>query len=325
MMAMRRIVYDNDFPAADLEDKVPPRWQPGSGWKNIDNHGFRSHRVKNDGWLNYQNIIVSRKQGEFPAKVDVEPQRIDDFLDYNATNPEAGSGGHWVGDLMLECKLTVQEPTGEFALRLNRGNYQYQARWDLSSGTCKLLRREHGDAKGWVQLAAQPTSVKQSGSYQLRFANFDSRLTVWVDGSLPFGPGFDYTPPELPTADEIKAAEAKELDDVGLRNRLGMRCGEREWDKTEPASIGVKEAILDVHHIKLWRDIYYDPAGHNGKVEGDPPNFLTMYVQPKHYLVLGDNCQSSADSRMWGLVPERLLLGRALAIYFPFDRAGAIR
>jgi signal peptidase I len=51
----------------------------------------------------------------------------------------------------------------------------------------------------------------------------------------------------------------------------------------------------------------------------------TMYVQPGHYLCLGDNSQQSSDSRDWGLVPQRLMLGRALAIYYPLDRIGPIR
>ena len=53
--------------------------------------------------------------------------------------------------------------------------------------------------------------------------------------------------------------------------------------------------------------------------------YKTLYVQPGHYLCLGDNSQASSDSRDWGLVPERLMLGRALLVYYPFQRAGAIR
>jgi signal peptidase I len=44
-----------------------------------------------------------------------------------------------------------------------------------------------------------------------------------------------------------------------------------------------------------------------------------MYVQPSHYLCLGDNSPESSDGRYWGLVPQRLLLGRALMVYYPFN------
>jgi signal peptidase I len=33
---------------------------------------------------------------------------------------------------------------------------------------------------------------------------------------------------------------------------------------------------------------------------------------------MGDNSPHSSDGRCWGLVPERLMLGRALVVYYPF-------
>jgi len=38
------------------------------------------------------------------------------------------------------------------------------------------------------------TSLKRKGTYHVRFANFDERLTVWVDRKLPFGDGVVYDP-----------------------------------------------------------------------------------------------------------------------------------
>ena len=45
----------------------------------------------------------------------------------------------------------------------------------------------------------------------------------------------------------------------------------------------------------------------------------TLYVQPDHYLCLGDNSPESSDGRTWGLVSRRLLLGRAMLVYYPFS------
>lgn len=42
-----------------------------------------------------------------------------------------------------------------------------------------------------------------------------------------------------------------------------------------------------------------------------------------HYFAMGDNSPNSADSRMWGFVPQTELVGRAIFIYYPFsDRWG---
>jgi signal peptidase I len=40
---------------------------------------------------------------------------------------------------------------------------------------------------------------------------------------------------------------------------------------------------------------------------------------------MGDNSSQSSDGRMWGLVPERLMLGRAVFIFWPVERIGFIK
>ena len=98
-----------------------------------------------------------------------------------------------------------------------------------------------------------------------------------------------------------------------------------------------------MYSLRLWRDAYYTTARDqrrrprinrgDDRPAADPNGWSklgrcprkTMYVQPGHYLCLGDNSPQSSDGRLWGLVPERLLLGKALDVYYPFDRFGRIR
>jgi signal peptidase I len=45
-------------------------------------------------------------------------------------------------------------------------------------------------------------------------------------------------------------------------------------------------------------------------------------VPPDQYLMLGDNRASSCDSRRWGTVPRKNLIGPVFAIYWPPGRIG---
>jgi len=47
-------------------------------------------------------------------------------------------------------------------------------------------------------------------------------------------------------------------------------------------------------------------------------------VEPDHYYVLGDHRNASNDSRTWGTVPRRHIYGKAVFVYWPLDKFGAL-
>ncbi|MCX5716164.1 MAG: signal peptidase I [Candidatus Omnitrophica bacterium] len=67
------------------------------------------------------------------------------------------------------------------------------------------------------------------------------------------------------------------------------------------------------------RDVYYYNRGDSGK-EGQK-----IAVPKNSYYVLGDNSGSSRDSRYWGFVPKKYLLGKAFLIYWPPNRIKIIK
>ena len=64
---------------------------------------------------------------------------------------------------------------------------------------------------------------------------------------------------------------------------------------------------------------------------GFPAQYLTtpterFTVPPHSYFALGDNSYNSSDSRYWGIVPEKNVIGRGFVVYWPFSsRWGFIR
>ena len=57
---------------------------------------------------------------------------------------------------------------------------------------------------------------------------------------------------------------------------------------------------------------------------GDRSTYPPMKVPPNHYYVLGDHRNTSNDSRTWGTVDQRFIIGKAVFSYWPLERFGLL-
>ena len=77
-------------------------------------------------------------------------------------------------------------------------------------------------------------------------------------------------------------------------------------------------------YIDSYRDNF--PGDPNTRVESGAYEMLTknvvngeIVVPPDHYFALGDNRDSSLDSRYWGFVPRGNIIGKPLIVYWSYD------
>ena len=83
---------------------------------------------------------------------------------------------------------------------------------------------------------------------------------------------------------------------------------------------GQNVRIVNAEHPKGFtlEEPYLDPANLTGV------NELTMQLGPDEFFVLGDNRRVSADSRIWGSLPRKDIVGRVFLRLYPLNKLGIL-
>jgi signal peptidase I len=88
------------------------------------------------------------------------------------------------------------------------------------------------------------------------------------------------------------------------------------------AGPGDRISILDGHVVRNGvqeKDSYTTPCGVG---VGSCDFRKTIVIPPGDYFMMGDNRGESDDSRFWGPVPNKWIIGVAFFTYWPLDRIG---
>jgi signal peptidase I len=355
----------------------PLRWQPqgdAGGWQvDAEAEGLTvRERYKVDApagettWLRYRHLIpsyddwrqvedytIASKNGPpdtQPPGTLAQPQLITDFTAYNTRVSDANVradrdldvdpsklGLHWVGELMVEADVDVEQPKGELILDLVEAGKHFTATIDLATGRAVL------GAEGLTGFApAADTAVKKPGTYRVAFSNIDDQLRLWVNGSLV----------------DFDASTEYDAEKIwGSRENIIPQTSDADPGELAPIGIGARGTKLEVTRLQVWRDLYYvadrwdlmrpyEPVTDfehpfDPKLSKLPfePSLWPRYSERKHvefplnqdqFFVMGDNSPESSDARLWlnggpesggrpgGAYLERqLLIGKALCVYWP--------
>jgi len=119
--------------------------------------------------------------------------------------------------------------------------------------------------------------------------------------------------PEDRTKNLVKRLVGLPGDTLAMRDgvliRNGQRVDEPYVSRTDPGPDPSSEQLSS-----LIRPAAASVGGDNTSRN----NWGPLVVPPEKYFVLGDNRDNSLDSRYWGFVPDSLLTGQPLVIYYSF-------
>jgi signal peptidase I len=105
---------------------------------------------------------------------------------------------------------------------------------------------------------------------------------------------------------DIVTFRAPDSRDVLIKRVVGLPG---EWVWIWGSHVFVNGGHLEEPYLGEWRGQFEAP----------------IWVPDNSIYVMGDNRDESEDSRVWGPIRVSSVRGRAIAVFFPFNRAGRIR
>lgn len=295
----------------------------GAGWKGLDERTYRS-------------------DGPQPAPLSWDTQRwpINDWVNYNDSSlgdPRPGGGMYQkerfpVGDLRVRAGVQPEGDGLSSMITLKAMQHEFQG--VLEGVTAKIRMRpveKNGVEAAWTDLDSGSFSGFKAGRVtNVELWHVDQSVQLWIDGELVLKHDYDWGASERLLHATGVAGDAHQNDGMDDEQWLA------EAVNYQAGAPGIRwtfaGAGVTLQRVGLDRDVFYEPALYgNGAALATHPDHLAS-LNADQFFCCGDNSPSSADGRLWsgvdpwvadqidatrGVVPRRLMLGKAFYVYFP--------
>ena len=157
-------------------------------------------------------------------------------------------------------------------------------------------------------------------SYGLRLPVFNK--LIFETGSPQRGDVFVFHYPKDPSIDYIKRVIGLPGDNIKYENK-----------KLFVNDVSVSQTYTSIYKYSLKQDLevsakeFVEDHGdfsHSILIHDIPSESVEFVVPDGHYFAMGDNRDNSSDSRVWGFVPDELLVGKAFVIWLNFSEPNRI-
>jgi signal peptidase I len=121
-----------------------------------------------------------------------------------------------------------------------------------------------------------------------------------------------FFPPHMNDTYFIKRVVGMPGDTVSYRNKQLYINGE-QIERNPVSQVAGQNSLPRIELETLGEE------EHLMQVDTRPARDFSVVVKPGHYFMMGDNRDNSSDSRVWGQVPEKDIVGKAFAIWMHWD------
>lgn len=126
-----------------------------------------------------------------------------------------------------------------------------------------------------------------------------------------------FDPPHEKDMKLVKRLMGLPGDTVEMRDKVFFVNGE---PLDEPYARHTLDRDDDMHPWMTWQESYLLPREGNGSYRPTRDNWGPLVIPEDRYFMLGDNRDTSLDSRYWGLLEGWRLEGRAVLVYFSYNK-----